>query len=58
VLVAQHRSTQANAAYSKMMARDYPQGDARAAIVLERDAARKACEQANARYVEILKQVQ
>lgn len=58
VLVAQQRAAQANAAYSKMMSRDYPQGDARAAIVLERDAARKACDQANARYAEILKQVQ
>lgn len=57
VLVAQQRVAQANAAYSSMMARDYPQGDARAAIVSERDAARKAYEQANAHYAEILKQV-
>lgn len=58
VLVAQQRVAQANAAYSRMMSRDYPQGDARAAIVLERDAARKAYEQATARYAEILKEVQ
>lgn len=58
VVAAQQRSTQANAAYSKMRARDYPQGDARAAIVKERDAARQAYEQASARYQEILKQLQ
>lgn len=58
VLVAQQRVTQANTAYSNMMSRDYPQGDARAAIVLERDAARKAYEQANAHYAEVLKQIQ
>ena len=58
VLVAQQRAEQANAAYSKMMSRDYPQGDARAAIVQERDSAQQAHQQANARYAEILKQVQ
>ena len=58
VLVAQKRSEQANAAYSKMMARDYPQGDARAAIVQERDLAQQAHQQASAHYKEILKQLQ
>ncbi len=58
VLVAQQRVAQANAAYSNMMSRDFPQGDARAAIVLERDAARKAYEQANAHYAKVVMQVQ
>jgi hypothetical protein len=58
VLVAQQRAEQANAAYSKMMARDYPQGDARAAIVEERASAQQAHQQASARYAEILKQLE
>lgn len=58
VLVAQQRVQQANAAYSSMMARDYPQGDARAAIVQERDAASQAYQQASTRYAAILKQLQ
>jgi hypothetical protein len=58
VLVAQQRVKQADAAYSSMMTRDYPQGDARAAIVQERDAAGLAYQQANARYEAILKQLQ
>ena len=57
VLVAQQRVKQANAAYSSMMTRDYPQGDARAAIVEERDAAGQAYQQASARYAAILKQL-
>jgi len=40
----------ANAAYGNMMARNYPSGDAKAAIVAERDAAHAAYEQAVARY--------
>jgi len=58
VLVAQQRVKQADAAYSSMMGRDYPQGDARAAIVQERDAAAKAYQQASAGYTAILKQLQ
>lgn len=58
VLVAQQRVQQANAAYSRMITRDYPQGDARAAIVQERDAAVAAYQQANARYESILSQLQ
>jgi len=57
VLAAQQRSTQADAAYSKMRSRDHPQGDARAAIVKERNAAREAYAGANARYRELLKQL-
>ncbi len=58
VLSAQQRVQQANAAYSRMITRDYPQGDARAAIVAERDAAVTAYQQANARYEAILSQLQ
>ena len=43
---AQRRLDDANAAYSNMIARDYPRGDARAAIISERDAARDAYERA------------
>jgi len=43
---AQRRLEAANAAYSNMIARDYPRGDARAAIISERDAARDAYERA------------
>jgi len=57
VLVEQQRVLQANAAYSSMMTRDYPQGDARAAIVQERDAASQAYQQASARYAAMLKQL-
>jgi len=58
VLVTQQRVKQADAAYSSMMARDYPQGDARAAIVQERDAAAKAYQQASAVYTAIRNQLQ
>ena len=58
VLVAQQRVQQANASYSSMMTRDYPQGDARAAIVQERDAAAAAYQQASARYAAMLSQLQ
>ena len=44
------RRDAANAAYGNMMARDYPSGEAKAAIVAERDAAHAAYEQAAARY--------
>jgi hypothetical protein len=57
VLAAQERSAQADAAYSKMRSRDYPQGDARAAIVKERSAAREAYATANARYQDLLNQL-
>jgi acetyl-CoA acetyltransferase len=57
VLSAQRRAAQADAAYSKMRSRDYPQGDARAAIVNERNAAREAYAAANARYQELLEQL-
>jgi len=58
VLVAQQRVKQANAAYSTMMTSGYPQGDARAAIVQERDAAGQAYQQASAGYTAILNQLQ
>jgi hypothetical protein len=58
VLVAQQRVKQANAAYSTMMTSGYPQGDARAAIVQERDAAGQNYQQASAAYTAILKQLQ
>ncbi len=58
VLVAQQRVKQANAAYSTMMTSGYPQGDARAAIVQERDAAGRAYQQASAGYTAMLKQLQ
>jgi hypothetical protein len=57
VLAAQQRAAQADAAYSKMRSRDYPQGDARADIVKERNAAREAYAAANARYQDLLKQL-
>ena len=43
---ARSRLDQANAAYSNMLARNYPRGDARAAIIAERDAARAAYQSA------------
>jgi hypothetical protein len=58
VLVAQQRVEQANAAYSSMMTRDYPQGDARAAIVQERGAASQSYQQVSTRYEAILKELQ
>jgi hypothetical protein len=47
----------ANAAYSEMMARGYPTGDARARIIQQRDTARAAHTQANARYQDLLKKL-
>ena len=47
--VARARLDAANAAYSNMMKRNYPRGEAKAAIVAERDAARAASAQAAAR---------
>ena len=58
VVAARQRSNEADAAYAKMMERDYPQGGARLAIVQERDAARHAYEAASARYGELLGQLQ
>ena len=43
---ARSRLDQANAAYSNMLARNYPRGDARAAIIAERDSARAAYQSA------------
>ncbi len=43
----------ANAAYSNMMAHHYPSGDAKAAIVTERDEARAAYDEAAAAYREL-----
>lgn len=57
VETARERLNRANAAYSQMRARDYPRGDARAAVVRERDEARRDYEAANARYAEILEQL-
>jgi len=54
---AEHRYAAANAEYSEMRAHDFPRGEAAAAIVKEHTAASLAYEQANARYTEILQQV-
>ena len=43
----------ANAAYGNMMARNYPSGEAKAAIVTQRDEARAAYDQAAARFREL-----
>lgn len=56
-VVATQRLNGANAAYSEMMARGYPTGDARARIIQQRDTARAAHAQANARYQDLLKQL-
>jgi hypothetical protein len=56
-VAATQRLTAANAAYSEMMARGYPTGDARARIVKERDTARSDYQQANTRYQELLKKL-
>jgi len=57
-VVATQRLDGANAAYSEMMARGYPVGDARALIIEQREVARSAYQKANARYVEYLKQLE
>jgi len=57
-VVATQRLDGANAAYSQMMARGYPTGDARALIIRQRDTARTAYEQASARYTAFLKQLE
>jgi hypothetical protein len=57
LVAAERRVAAANAAYSEMRAHDYPRGDAAAAIAREYAAANVAYEQANARYREILEQV-
>ena len=49
VAAARARLDAANSAYSSMMKRNYPRGEAKAAIVAERDAARAASAQAAAR---------
>ena len=49
VAVARARLDAANAAYSNMMKRNYPRGEAKATIVAERDAARAGSAQAAAR---------
>jgi hypothetical protein len=56
-VVAARRLDGANAAYSQMMSRGYPAGDERAKIIQERDAARKAWEEASARYNSVLQQM-
>jgi hypothetical protein len=56
-VVAARRLDSANAAYSQMMSRGHPAGDERAKIIQERDAARKAWEEANARYTAVLDQM-
>ena len=48
--VARARLDAANASYSNMMARNYPRGEAKAAIVAERDSARAAYAQASANF--------
>lgn len=53
---ARQRLARANDAYAEMRARDYPRGNARAQLLRERDAARRAYERAEARYAEILAQ--
>jgi len=57
LVVAERRYAAANAEYSEMRADDFPRGEAAAAIVKEHAAARRAYEQASARYTEILQQV-
>ena len=48
--LARGRLEAANAAYSKMMARGYPRGEAKAAIIQERDRARSAAARAASEY--------
>jgi hypothetical protein len=57
-VLAATRLDGANAAYSEMLARGYPTGDARAVIVEQRDTARRAYEQAHARYTAFLEQIE
>lgn len=47
---ARARLDAANAAYSKMMARNYPRGEAKVAIIDERDEARAAYAEATAEF--------
>jgi hypothetical protein len=47
---ARERNARAEGAYSNMMARDYPRGEARLQIVAERQAAQRALKAANERY--------
>ena len=56
-VVASRRLDGANAAYSEMMARGYPVGDARALIILQRGTELSAYQKANARYEAYLKQL-
>ncbi|HEY8152746.1 MAG TPA: hypothetical protein VII72_01320 [Myxococcota bacterium] len=56
-VVASQRLDGANAAYSQMMARGYPVGDARARIVQQRETARSAYRQATTRYAAYLAQL-
>jgi hypothetical protein len=56
-VVAARRLDSANAAYSQMMSRGHPAGEERAKIIQERDAARTAWEEANARYTAVLDQM-
>jgi len=57
-VVATRRLDGANAAYSQMMARGYPTGDARALIIRQHETARSAYQQASARYAAYLKQLE
>lgn len=57
-VVATQRLDGANAAYSQMMARGYPVGEARARITQQRETARSAYQKANARYAAYLKQLE
>jgi hypothetical protein len=47
---ARERNTRAEGAYSNMMARDYPRGEARLQIVAERQASQQALKAAEERY--------
>lgn len=58
VVSAQQRFAQADAEYTAMVTHSYPTGDARAAIIKARDDARRALEQATARYTNLLQDMQ
>ncbi len=48
VVSAMQRQQEATAAYSRMLSRDYPKGEAKAAIIKEREDAAKAVSDARA----------
>jgi len=58
LMAAGARVQRADAAYAEMRQRDYPRGNARAAIIHERDAARADYMRAGAHYSEIVQQIE